>query len=272
MSSGLPRISDRQGNLCPSRASGRDRPVSREKALETRIASLEAEIRARDEFLAIAAHELRNPMTPIAAWVELLSNLSRRQVDRTPPEILRGLERLQYLVDAYIRRATTLLDVTRISLEKAQLTYTEVDLSLLVRNSVAAITPAALSAGSTISANMQDDLVGAFDQTAVEQIIKNLLSNAVRYGDGEPIEVTLIGDVKTARLIVRDYGIGISEPEQTRIFGLFQRGAANKADGGFGVGLWITRQLVTAMGGEISVSSELGSGSTFTVELPLQRG
>src|SRR3954471_6671847 len=139
MSSGLPRISDRQANLRPSPVSGRDRPVSgpgREKLLETRIASLEAEIRARDEFLAIAAHELRNPMTPIAAWVELLSNLSRRQVDRTPPEILRGLERLQYLVDAYIRRATTLLDVARISSQNIQLSLTQVDLSLQVRNSV----------------------------------------------------------------------------------------------------------------------------------------
>ena len=80
-----------------------------ETALANRLAELEAEIRARDEFLAIAAHEFRNPMTPIAAWVELLSNLSRREGSCIPPEILRGLERLQYLVDAYIRRATTLL-------------------------------------------------------------------------------------------------------------------------------------------------------------------
>src|SRR4051812_33362307 len=75
-----------------------------EAALANRIVELEAEIRARDEFLAVAAHELRNPMTPIAAWVELLSNLSRREASRIPPEIPRGLERLEYLVDTYIRR------------------------------------------------------------------------------------------------------------------------------------------------------------------------
>src|SRR3954453_3481176 len=127
--------------------SGRDQQPRRrthsETALTSRLAELEAEIRARDEFLAVAAHELRNPMTPIAAWVELLSNLSRREDSHIPPEILRGLERLEYLVDAYIRRATTLLDVARISSQNLQLSYSKVDLSLQVRNSVAAITPAA---------------------------------------------------------------------------------------------------------------------------------
>jgi two-component system, OmpR family, sensor kinase len=240
-----------------------------ETALANRIVELEAEIRARDEFLAVAAHELRNPMTPIAAWVELLSNLSRREADRIPPEILRGLERLEYLVDAYIRRATTLLDVARISSQSVQLSFAEVNLSSTVRNSVAAITPAAHSAGSSISLHIEDNLIGALDQTAVEQIIENLLSNAVRYGAGKSIDVTLARSVNAARLSIRDHGIGIAERDQVRIFEKFQRAASSRSDGGFGVGLWITYQLVLAMRGEISVTSDLGLGSTFTVVLPL---
>ena len=89
-------------------------PASREVALEAELIEARAQLRARDEFLAVAAHELRNPMTPIAAWVELLITQARRQPGHIPSEMLRGLERLEYLVDAYIRRATMLLDVSRI--------------------------------------------------------------------------------------------------------------------------------------------------------------
>src|ERR671921_635527 len=141
----MPLRQSRFGNAIPFNrlhtVSGRDQQSRRkthcETALTNRIVELEAEIRARDEFLAVAAHELRNPMTPITAWVEHLSNLSRREGSRIPPEMLRGLERLEYLVEAYIRRATTLLDVARISSQNIQLSLTQVDLSLQVRNSVA---------------------------------------------------------------------------------------------------------------------------------------
>ncbi len=136
---------------------------------------------------------------------------------------------------------------------------------------MAAITPAAHNAGSSISLDIEENLVGALDQTAVEQIIENLLSNAVRYGAGKPIHVTLVGCVNMIRLSIRDHGIGIAECDQVRIFEQFQRATSSRSNGGFGVGLWITRQLVLAMRGEISVASELGSGSTFTVVLPLKQ-
>ena len=110
----------------------------------------EAQLRARDEFLAIAAHELRNPMTPIAAWVELLLTQARRRSGHIPLEILSGLERLEYLVNAYIRRATTLLDVSRISTGNLQLSKNEIDLSSLVRETVSAMIPAAETAGCAL--------------------------------------------------------------------------------------------------------------------------
>ena len=255
-------------------ANGRDqesrRRHDREIARETRVAELEAEIRARDDFLAIAAHELRNPMTPIAGRVELLLKLARRASDRVPPEILSGLERLEYLVDAYVRRATTFLDISRISSRNLQLTLAQLDLSSVVRDTVTSMSPAADSAGCRISLAVEEHVVGSFDQTAAEQIVENLLSNALRYGAGQPINVSLARDANIARLSVSDRGIGISHADQARIFEQFQRAAGNNTDGGFGVGLWITRQLVLAMGGEIFVVSEVGEGSTFTVSLPLK--
>ena len=130
--------------------------------------------------------------------------------------------------------------------------------------------PAAENAGCLISLAVEEHVVGIFDRTAVEQVVENILSNALRYGAGQPVNVGLARDGNTARLSIGDRGIGISDTDQARIFERFQRAAGNNTDGGFGVGLWITRQLVLAMGGEISVSSEIGLGSTFTVSLPLK--
>jgi two-component system OmpR family sensor kinase len=260
----------------PNAVNGRDQkrhPVTcREIALEARLAELEGEVRARDEFLAIAAHELRNPMTPIAAWVELLLTLARREPRRISLQIHRGLERLESLVEAYVRRATTLLDVSRINSQNLQLTYTELNLSSLVRDTATAMVPAAENAGCQISLSVQHNVVGSFDRTAVEQIVENILSNAVRYGAGQPIDVALSCGASTAELTIRDQGIGICEADQARIFDQFRRAKSNTTAGGFGVGLWITRQLVEAMGGEISVRSKPGLGSTFTVVLPLKGG
>jgi len=208
-------------------------------------------------------------MTPIAGRVELLLNLARREPHRIPGEIINGLERLQYLVDAYVR-ATTFLDVFRINSQKLQLTLTEVDLSTLIRNSVFAMSPVAERAGCPVSLDVQDAVTGTLDQTAVEQIVENILSNAIRYGAGHPIDVELASNPSTAYLKIRDHGIGISDADQERIFGRFQRATGNNTGGGFGVGLWITKQLVLAMGGDISVTSEVGIGSIFTVSLPLK--
>jgi len=247
----------------------RRRPTSREAALEAGLAEAKAQLRARDEFLAIAAHELRNPMTPIAAWVELMMTQARRRPGRIPSEILRGLERLEYLIDAYIRRATTLLDVSRISTGHLQLSPGKIDLSSLVRETVSAMIPAAQTAGCAISLAVQDGVSGSFDRTAIEQVIENIVSNAIRYGAGQPINVALTANGNTVRLAVSDQGIGISDTDQARIFDQFQRAEGNTT-GGFGVGLWITRQLVLAMEGNISVTSKLGAGSTFIVALPLK--
>lgn len=243
-------------------------PLIESTTLEGRIEELEAEIRARDEFLAIAAHELRNPMTPIAAWIELLSNLARREAQRIPPEIVNGLARLETLVEAYVRRATIFLDISRINSRNIQLDRTEVNLSELLQLQIAATAPAAASAGSALSAAIEDGVTAMLDRTAVGQVVENLLSNAVRYGAGQPIHVRLAACERAIELSVADNGIGIAVGDRDRIFEQFHRAAPRASAGGFGIGLWIARQLVLAMGGEIAVTGELGRGSTFTVTLP----
>src|ERR1700731_5045460 len=125
------------------------------------------------------------------------------------------------------------------------------------------MSPAAERAGCRVGLNVQEGVPGRFDATAMEQILENLLSNAIRYGPGQPIEVALTSDSDLARLSVRDEGIGISDRDQAQIFERFHTLGRKGDKNGFGVGLWITRQLVRARRGEIAVSSNGGGGPTF---------
>jgi signal transduction histidine kinase len=123
--------------------------------------------------------------------------------------------------------------------------------------------------GCRLEPSIEGEVSGLLDQLAVEQIADNLLSNAVKYGAGEPIEVSLVRNGTKAQLTVQDHGIGISEEDRARIFGAFERAVTRREQGGFGIGLWVVRQLVDAMHGEIHVTSRPAEGSTFTVTLPL---
>jgi signal transduction histidine kinase len=123
--------------------------------------------------------------------------------------------------------------------------------------------------GQTIDARVAS-ITGSGDRLRFEQIVTNLLSNAIKYGDGLPIEVTLDGDEATVRLSVTDHGIGIDQEQQQRLFERFERAVTRRQYAGFGLGLWITRQIVDAMGGQIAVDSHVGEGSSFRVVLPRQ--
>jgi signal transduction histidine kinase len=247
-------------------------PTARETALAARIAELEAELRARDDFLAIAAHELRNPMTPISARLELLLARARHMSEGVPAGLVHGLELLEGLVNAYLRRATTLLEVARASSGKLQLQTAECDLSALIRQVTTNMLPLAESAGCHVRITVEDGVSAICDPMAVEQVVENLLSNAIRFGPGRPVEVSFAREGEFARLSVLDQGVGIPDCDKALIFERFHRSPKAKPNGGFGVGLWVTRQLVRAMRGEIGVSSRRGAGSAFTVRLPLRPG
>ena len=268
----------RQRRMCSPRTTPRKSPrpglphSDRETALEERIAELEQELKARDDFLAFAAHELRNPMTPISAQIELLLARARNAAKVLPNEVAQGLEQLHQLVEAYMRRATTFLEVSRITSGNLRLQIAETDVSGLVRQVTANLMPMAERAGCQIRLNVEDGIVAQCDRMAMEQILENLLSNAVRYGSGNPIEVALRRDGRMTQLSVGDQGIGISEEDQARIFDHFHNLRRTGPKGGFGVGLWVTRQIIRTMEGEITVSSSPGKGSVFTVRLPLQSG
>lgn len=233
---------------------------------ERLIEELRAAISARDEFIAIAAHELRNPMTPIVGQVQLL--LSRARREQASPALLRGLEMLELAVDHYVRRATTLLEITRMNAEHVRIEPTAFDICELVRACVRKYEPLAARAGSTLECFHEGPVDGTWDHLATEQILDNLVSNALRYGDGKPVRVEVASDPASVEVRVIDHGIGVAPEDRERIFQRFQRGLTAPRSGGFGIGLWLSSKLAQAQGGTLTLRSEPDNGSTFILRLP----
>ncbi|MBM0103415.1 HAMP domain-containing histidine kinase [Steroidobacter sp. S1-65] len=236
-------------------------PADNERLVE----ELRAAIAARDEFIAIAAHELRNPMTPIVGQVQLLVSRARRE--QVSPALLHGLELLSQAVDHYVQRATALLEITRLNAGPVRLEPSTFDLCELVSDCVRKYEPLAARAGSTLHCELDPPVSGTWDRLATEQILDNLVSNAIRYGDGEPVTVHVASDPAWVMVRVVDHGIGVAPADRERIFERFEQ-ASGARSGGFGIGLWLSRKLVEAQAGTLELESEPGVGSTFIMRLP----
>jgi signal transduction histidine kinase len=231
-------------------------------------------IRLRDEFLSVASHELRTPLTPLNLKLGMLRRVAEQSGAGTLPAeqvasditvAARHVQRLTNLVDH-------LLDVTRIRAGKLQLQLEVVDLAEVVRDSASRLTSMAIEVGSTLEVATPERCAGVWDRMRLEQIVTNLLSNALKYGGGRPVRLLLEDrSQRDVVLSVRDTGIGMEESVLRRIFGRFERGHSGRNYPGLGLGLYITRQIVTALDGTISVESVPGQGSVFTVVLPRGR-
>ncbi|WP_223639768.1 ATP-binding protein [Corallococcus sp. EGB] len=228
-------------------------------------------VHLRDEFLGIASHELKTPLTPLNLKLQAL----RRELDRTPGPVPRELvERYLDVGSRQLKKlaelVNDLLDVSRIAAGRLSLECAPVDLVELVRDVVAAYEGPAARTGSALQLECEGAvMVGIWDRPRLEQVVVNLVDNAIKYGQGRPIQVRLETRNGKAALTVRDQGIGIAEESLPRLFGRFERAVSDRHYGGLGLGLYITRTLVEAMGGTVHVESRLGQGSIFTVELPL---
>ncbi len=176
-------------------------------------------------------------------------------------QIWRSGRRLEQLVQG-------LLDVSRIAAGRLELQVEDVDLAVLVREACERFEDEAKKCETELRLRVEGTLPGRWDPLRLDQVLTNLLSNAIKYGRGQPVDVTVEGSAASALIRVQDHGIGIAPEHHDRIFGRFERAVSNRHFGGLGLGLWITRQLVEAMSGRISVKSAPGEGATFTVELP----
>lgn len=227
-------------------------------------------IRARDVFLSVASHELNTPLTSLALNVHALQRaLEQRAPDGPPPDTVRvKLTAVRRQIERLANLVRELLDVSRITAGKLRLESEEGDFAALVRDMVPRFSEDLARAGCELRLRAPDTVPGAWDRLRVEQIVENLLSNAIKYGPRGPIDVRVEADADKVRLSVKDEGPGIAPKDRARLFQRFERLASERHYSGLGLGLWIVKQIVDAMGGRVDVESAPGQGSCFTVELP----
>ncbi|WP_257458023.1 sensor histidine kinase [Archangium lipolyticum] len=240
-----------------------------EEEKERLLRELKEAVAARDEFLSIASHELKTPLTSVKLNLRALEHRTEQTGEKTDGTAGRKIVRIHGQIDRLAKLVNSLLDVSRITANRLDFHLEEVDLGEVLQDVLGQFKEDLDRAGCSLHLRSDTGVLGRWDRLRLDQVVSNLLSNAIKYGPGRPVEVDLQRLGKSTRLVVRDHGIGISARDQERIFERFERAVSLQHYGGFGLGLWISRQIVEGLGGSIAVHSEPGLGSTFVVELPL---
>ncbi len=255
------------------RAEEQTRRAEQQAEIErARTAEARSAVRMREDLLSIAAHELRTPLTALRLnllSVERALKSAATEIEEGSSPLIRrrigsGLqhtERLTLLIER-------LLDLPRIATGQLHLELEELDLAALAEATVDAYRDAAARAGSQIDFQATGPATGNFDRSRIQEVLENLLSNAIKYGQGRPIEVSIEPLESTVRTVVTDHGMGIEQADLERIFDRYERASTSTQQPGLGLGLYVTRHIVTAHGGTISASSTPGRRTAFTVELP----
>lgn len=218
-----------------------------------------AAVAVRDDFLSVASHELRTPLSALRLQVELLARKSDDEARTAAVE--RQTSRLVKLVDE-------LLDVSRLSQGRLTLSPEPTSLAACAREVVGTLAGPLTKAGCEVTLRLDEEARGTWDRVRVEQVVTNLVENALKYGAGRPVDVEVGVQGEHAVLRVRDRGIGMKPEEAARVFRKFERAASARHYGGLGLGLWIAARIVDAHGGRIDVETAPGAGATFTVRLP----
>jgi signal transduction histidine kinase len=245
------------------------RRVEAEKA--QLLDDLQRALNVRDEFLILASHELRTPLTVLRLQVDALVRSSTR-APVAPASAPKGdrVALLQRHVGRFAALVDRLLDVTEIASGPLRLVRTEVDLQRVVLDVVERSRDWIDDAGCPVSLHPLDSITGWWDPVRLDGIVTNLLANAIKYGAGKPVNISVERRGDRALLSVRDEGIGMSAEEQATLFRKFARAAPPDNYGGLGLGLWIVDRIARAHGGNVRMRSGKGEGATFTVDLPTQ--
>ncbi len=218
----------------------------------------------RDEFLSIASHELKTPITSLKLHLDGAARRLEASGDRAPPWMTaaqRQVRRLEALIEQ-------LLDMSRIRSGRLALDVEQTDLAAVARAASERFAPEMDRAGNDLRLELSPGVVGRWDAGRLDQVVTNLLSNAVKYAPGTPVTLRVRAEVARGVLEVEDGGSGVPPDLRARVFDPFERGATARALGGLGLGLFIVRQIVDTHGGEVTVEDAPGRGARFVVRLP----
>ncbi len=226
-------------------------------------------IAARDEFLSIASHELRTPLTALLLCAQSLVRPAPAGSPLASPSYQRrALETIERQSRRLTRLVESLLDVTRAQAGRLELVTAPMDLAELVEEVVGHFDEEARAVGATLQLVRHGPAQGTWDRARLEQVVTNLVSNALKYGEGSTVTVRVDGDGHRALVCVEDQGPGIAAQEQPRLFQRFERLVGGGRAPGLGLGLFIVKKIVDAHGGVVHVESAPGAGAAFVVQLP----
>lgn len=247
------------------------RVQERTSELATAKEDAEKAVSSRDEFLSIASHELKTPLTSLKLQIQS----RKRQLDKgnysdfTPEKLSDMVIQDGKQINRISRLIDDMLEITHIASGKLNLELENTDLGVLVIDVLSRFELQFKDTEISLKTNIASDVIGKWDRYKIEQIFTNLLTNAIKYGENKPIEIDVKKENNKAILMVRDHGIGIKKEDHERVFMQFERAVSASTISGLGLGLYIVNKLVESHHGIISVSSELNQGSVFRVELPL---
>jgi PAS domain S-box-containing protein len=231
----------------------------------------QAAVKLRDDFLSIASHELKTPLTPLRLQIQLL----KRNLEKDPAfnqvmsRCSKSIESSVKQVDRLAKLVDELLDVSRINAGQMQIEREEFDLREMIRENLLRFKDEIADAGCVLDVHLPYAVKGYWDPLRIEQVFVNVLTNAIKYGRGKPIQIKLEKTNDRVTLKIADHGIGICPEDCVRIFNRFERAVSPSEFGGLGLGLFIVSQIMEAHEGKINLKSELGQGSEFSIELPL---
>lgn len=231
---------------------------------------LEKALKAREDFLVVASHELRTPLTPLKIYFDLfkLTVIKSAHKDENYQTISKNLQRCDNSLKRIIELTDELLEVSHLRHGQLSIVLEKIDLSDLVREVIAQLEETNAHLKYPLILNLDPDVVGFWDPSKLRKVIMKLILNAIKFSDSLPIEINVTQNELSAKFTIKDLGIGIRTEDQSKIFECFER-ISGHYDGS-GMGLFISRKYVEAHQGTIKVESELGKGSTFTIELPLR--
>lgn len=223
----------------------------------------------RDTFMSVASHELKTPLTTLKLQFQMLDRLMTKKETLTREELSKPLSRIQGQYSRLLRLVDDLLDVSRISSGKMDYHPEVFDLVSFTDEILHQFADETKKSGSEISLVGVDKLTGNWDKHRLEQVIVNLITNSIKYGNGKPVSLSILEENNSAILEVKDNGLGISAEDLPKVFQKFERVGDRRKAQGLGLGLWIVQKIVEGLGGSITVTSTLGEGSAFKLTLPL---